>query len=207
MTTRKLEGLLAAALTGALALTALPTAAEITAGSQEVQVYAGAVFGDEITDEDVSGETPELDDEFVIGLRYGYDFTEALGVELSAGYSPGSITDVPGRDIDVDVTTVELDGIYHFNPAGRLVPYVVGGVGYAWADLDDPIVGEVNGASVAIGDDSGYTLNAGGGAKYFLTENVVVRLDARYRYMDAVVEDFDGSLDTVEATLGIGWKF
>jgi opacity protein-like surface antigen len=87
------------------------------------------------------------------------------------------------------------------------VPYVLAGVGYATADLDDPIPGTVNGQPVSIEDDGGFTLNAGVGAKYFATDRVLVRLDLRYRYLDGVVDNLDDSLNTFETTLGLGWRF
>ncbi len=84
---------------------------------------------------------------------------------------------------------------------------MLGGVGYAAANLDSPITGTVNGQAVRIDDDEGFTLNAGAGAKYFITDNFLVRLEARYRYVDAVVDRFDDSLSTFETTLGVGWQF
>ena len=115
---------------------------------------------------------------------------------------------MPGRDIDLDLTTLDVDAIYHFNSSGRFVPYVLAGVGYVSADLDRPIIGTVNGLQpVRIGDDNGFTANAGLGAKLYVTDNFLLRLDARYRYLDKVVDRFDDSLGTVETTFGVGFKF
>ncbi len=61
--------------------------------------------------------------------------------------------------------------------------------------------------AVSITDDDGFTLNAGVGAKYFATEHLIIRAEARYRYVDKVVDRFDNSLGTVETTLGVGWQF
>jgi len=84
---------------------------------------------------------------------------------------------------------------------------VLAGVGYASADLDRPIVGLVGATPVSIKDDNGFTLNAGIGAKYFITDNFLIRAEARYRYLDKVVDRFDDSLNTVETTLGVGYRF
>jgi opacity protein-like surface antigen len=65
----------------------------------------------------------------------------------------------------------------------------------------------VNGQPVSIDDDSGFTLNAGAGVKYFATDRFMIRFDARYRYMDKLVDNFDDSLGGVETTLSVGWKF
>jgi len=35
----------------------------------------------------------------------------------------------------------------------------------------------------------------------------MIRGEARYRYIDSLLEQFDDSLNTVETTAGVGWKF
>jgi hypothetical protein len=49
--------------------------------------------------------------------------------------------------------------------------------------------------------------SAGAGLKYFVNDRFLVRLEARYRYLDKVVDRFDDSRNTVETTLGVGWTF
>lgn len=200
----KLTGL---AAIGALALHAVPAAAQVQANTKEVHGYAGELFGDDLTDTAISGQTPELDDDFTYGVRYGYNVTDVWGLELSVGHSPNSATKLAGADAHLDLTTLDLDAVRHFNFGNRFVPYLTAGVGYATANLDDPIRGTVNGQSVTIDDDSGFTLNAGVGAKYFATDRMMIRLEARYRYLDGLVDAFDDSLNTFETTLGIGWRF
>jgi opacity protein-like surface antigen len=202
------KSLIGLAALGALAINAAPALAQVTAGSQEIHAYGGELFGDDLTDRNISGRKPKLDDDVTYGVRYGYNFTDTWGFELSLGQSTSSATDLPGRDIDLDLTTLDFDAVRHFNPSGRFVPYVLAGVGYVSADLDRPIVGTVNGvAPVRIQDDNGFSLNAGVGAKYFVTDRFLVRAEARYRYLDKVVDRFDDSLNTFETTLGVGYKF
>ena len=205
LTKKRLIGM---ATLGALAINAVPAMAQVTAGSQEVQAYVGEVFGDDLTDRRITGRTPKLDDDVTYGLRWGYNFTDAWGLDLSLGQANTSVTGLPGGDTDLDLTTFDVDAIYHFNSRGPFVPYVLAGVGYASADLDRPIIGTVSGVGpVRIDDDNGFTVNAGIGAKYFVTDNVSLRLDARYRYLDKVVDRFDDSLNTFETTLGVGFRF
>ena len=204
LTKQRLIGL---ATVGALAIGATPAMAQVTAGSQEVHAYVGEAFGDDITDRSITGRTPELDDDLTYGLRYGFNFTDAWGLELSLGQTNTSVTGLAGRDTDLDLTTFDVDAIYHFNTGSPFVPYVLAGVGYASADLDRPIIGTVGAAPVRIDNDNGFTLNAGVGAKYFITDNVSLRLDARYRYLDKVVDRFDDSLNTFETTFGVGFQF
>jgi len=200
----KVTGLAAA---GAFLMNAVPALAQVHAGSQSVEAYAGALFGDDLTDVRLSGQRPKLDDKVTFGLRYGYNFTDNWGIESSLGFSPDKVTNLAGGDVDLDLWTFDVDAVYHFNPAGRLVPYVLAGAGYASADLDHDLTGTVNATPVTIRDDNGFTLNAGVGAKYFATDNLVFRLEGRYRYLDKVVDRFDQSLNTFETTLGVGYQF
>jgi len=200
----KMAGLSAIA---ALAIHAAPASAQVHAGTQEVDVYGGELFGDKLTDREISGTSPELDDDVTYGLRYAYNLTDSLGLEVSLGNAASSATKLAGQDIDLDLTTLDFDAVWNFDTQSKLVPYVLAGAGYAKANLDRPITGTVNGQPVSLDDDEGFTLNAGVGAKYFVTDNVLLRLEARYRYVDAVVDRLDDSLNTVETTLGIGWQF
>jgi len=192
---------------GALALYAAPASAQVQEGTQEVNVYGGELFGDRLTDREVSASKPELDDDVTYGLRYAYNFTNSFGIEAQLGHTASSATKLAGRDIDLDLTTLDLDAVWNFETGTRLVPYVLGGVGYATANLDAPITGTVNGQPVSLDDDDGFTLNAGVGARYFVTDKLSLRLEARYRYVDAVLDDLDDSLNTFETTLGVSWHF
>src|SRR5262245_22855939 len=192
---------------GALLANAVPASAQVQAQSQEVEAYAGALFGDDLTDVRISGQRPKLDDDIAFGLRYGFNVTDAWGLEASLGYSPNKVTNLAGGDVDLNLWTLDLDGVYHFTQLGRVVPYVVAGVGYASADLDRDLVGTVNAQPVTIRDDDGFTLNAGLGAKFFATDHLLFRVEGRYRYLDKVVEHFDHSLNTFETTLGVGYQF
>jgi outer membrane beta-barrel protein len=205
LTKKTLIGL---ATVGALASSASPVTAQVTESSQEVHVYVGEAFGDELTDRMVSGRSPELDDDVTFGVRYGYNFTDAWGLELALGRTNTSVTKLAGRDIDFDLTTFDVDGIYHFNSSESLVPYVLAGIGYVDGDLDRPIIGTAPGVGlVRINDDNAFTFNAGVGAKWFVSDLVSLRLDLRYRYLDKVVDRLDDSLNTFETTVGIGFKF
>ncbi|HJY36863.1 MAG TPA: outer membrane beta-barrel domain-containing protein [Steroidobacteraceae bacterium] len=201
------EKLVGIAVLAALAMNAAPAFAQVEEGRHEVHVYGGQLFGDDLTDRSISGRVPKLDDDLTYGFRYGYTVTRNFGLELSVGETATSATDLATRDIYLDLTTLDLDAVWSFNPGSPLVPYALAGVGYASADLDRPIVGTVNGQPVAIKDDNGFTLNAGAGLKYFVNDRFLVRLEARYRYLDQVVDRFDDSLNTVETTLGVGWTF
>jgi outer membrane protein len=203
-TQKKLAGL---ASLGALALLAAPAYAQVEGHSQEFSVYGGQLFGDKLTDRAISGQTPELDDDATYGVRYGFNLTRNFGLEVAVGETPSSATKLAGKDIDLDLNTIDFDAVYHFNPGNRVVPYVLAGLGYARANLDQPITGTVNGQPVSLDDDGGFSLNAGVGAKFYVTDKFALRLEARYRYLNSLLDKYDDSLNTVETTLGASWQF
>ena len=48
------------------------------------------------------------------GVRYGYNFTDTWGIELPhSGYT---VTNVVGGDIDLDLTTLDVDAVWHSTP-------------------------------------------------------------------------------------------
>ena len=202
--------LISVATFGMLAQQALPAAAQAQdrrAGPNEIGVFAGQLVGDDIDGVEIAGATPELDDDVAYGVRYGRALTDAWSLEVSLGHSPTSVTRLAGPDVDLDLTTLDADAVWHFAGSARWDPFVAFGVGYSRADLDEPFVGVVGGQQVAIGDDENYTLNAAIGAKYFATDRVVLHLEARYRYFDRLLEPVEDSLETFEPTVAVGWRF
>jgi len=198
--------LLASVTLGATVLHMSPAAAADPA-SQEIQLYGGEIFGDRLTQTTISGSTPRFNDSATFGGRYTVNYTDTWGVQLSAGYSPGRAGHVRSGDSSLGVTTVDVDGVWTFTPGYKIVGYAVAGVGYAWADLDRAILGSAGGTPVTITDSNGYTANAGLGAKYYLTDTLFVDLDTRYRYFSRLVSNYGQGLNTVETTLGVGWRF
>jgi opacity protein-like surface antigen len=102
---------------------------------------------------------------------------------------------------------VDLDAVWNINPQDPIVAYAVAGAGYAWANLNSPIEGQVYGRPVVIADSNGVTANAGIGVKYYVTNNLFLDLEARYRYLNRLVNNSNQNLNTVETTLGFGWRF
>jgi outer membrane beta-barrel protein len=177
-----------------------------------VQIYAGYLFGDPLLKQPFSGSTPRLGDNATYGARYTYHFTDQWGAQLSAGYSPSRAVHVASGASNLGLTTVDLDlewdVLSNFQFAGhQLIPYTVVGVGYAWANLDHPLSGFFGATPVSISGSNGYTVNAGLGAKYFLTNRVFADIDARYRYMSRLTNDFGQGLNTTETSLSVGFRF
>jgi outer membrane beta-barrel protein len=192
-------------IVAALALYGTPATAQEHAAIQSTEVYGGELFGADLTTTQVSGRTPRLDDNVTYGARYTYNVTDMWGLQLSGGYDPTRASGVISRNLRL--TTGDLDVVWNITPQGRTVAYAVAGAGYASAHLESPIVGQVNSLPVFITDSSGFTVNAGIGAKYYMTNNLFLDLDARYRYLNRLVNRSNQELDTAETTLGLGWRF
>ena len=88
-----------------------------------------------------------------------------------------------------------------------LVPYSVIGAGYGWANLDHALSGVVGGTPVSISPSNGVTGNAGLGAKYYLSENLFIDFDARYRYLSKLVSNYGQGLNTAETNLDVRYRF
>jgi opacity protein-like surface antigen len=186
--------------------------ASAQSGSQDVQIFAGYLFGDRLLNQPLSGSTPRLDDNATYGARYTYHFTDHWGMQLSAGYIPTRAAHVASGATNLGLTTVDLDlewdVLSSWQLGGhQLIPYTVIGAGYAWANLDQPMSGIVGAIPVNISDSNGYTANAGLGAKYFITKSLFVDVNARYRYMSRLVNNFGQGLNTAETTLSLGYRF
>src|SRR5882757_9280765 len=112
---KKELSLLSVVAAGALATAhSAPAAAQAKANTQEIHIYAGWLFGDDLTDRTISGTRPKLDNDAVYGARYAYNFTDVWGAELSASYSPNHATHLGGADIKLDLTTVDVDAVWNF---------------------------------------------------------------------------------------------
>jgi len=191
----------------ALTLESARAVAQEQARTQSVEIFGGEQFGDNLTDAPVSGRTPRLNDNAVVGARYNYNFTDMWGIQLSSGYSWSRAARVASGKDDLGLTTIDLDAVWNITPQYPVVAYVVLGAGYAWANLDTPITGEINGRSVVLTGSNGFTANAGIGAKYYVNNNLYVDVLGRYRYLNGLVSNSNQHLNTAETTLGIGWRF
>jgi outer membrane beta-barrel protein len=197
---------------GMAALHGSPAVAQEQAGSQEVQIYAGEMFGDQLSATPPGGRAPLLDDDAVFGGSYTYDFTDRWGLQLSAGYSPSRTGHVLGGDTNLGLTTLDLDVLWNIAPGltvngHPLVPYSEVGVGYVWSDLNHPLYGVTGTTPVVLTDSNGYTANAGLGVKYYMTDNFFVDLDARYRYLNRLINTDRQGLNTAQTTLSLGYQF
>lgn len=182
--------------------------AEIQPGSREFGLHAGAFFGDNLTDQSILGRRPELDDAFVLGFNYIYFPTSAFGISPRYTFVPSEVKNTPGRGTDMDVHLLDLNLLWNANPQGLWNYYLITGLGWAFGDLENDItLGTVGGVPVRVSDDNGFTYNLGLGANTEMTQRMTLRFEGRYRFIDRLVDRIEASLNTWEATVGVGYRF
>jgi OOP family OmpA-OmpF porin len=155
--------------------------AENRAGSFNITPFVGWYM--------YEGDQP-LDDAFSAGLALGYNFTERWGIEAAGSWI---WTDSTRPNVgDTESYYYRLDALYHFNPEGKFVPYVVAGVG---AINIDPYHGD---------NDTDTFVDYGAGIKYFFHPNVAFRADMRGVY--AFGDPEHNATATVGLTFQLGGK-
>ena len=138
------------------------------AGAFSVSPFVGGFM----FDEDEGEQRYLVKDRVMFGARLGYDITDSFGVELVGHFTPAKYypPGIGSEGRDIDVWNYRLDLLYNFMPHSVVVPYVaVGGGGqtirYTGGDYDTSHDG---------------TVAFGGGFKFFFTENMALRADARH---------------------------
>ncbi len=122
----------------------------------------------------------------VYGLRAGYDFTNHLGAELLFDYVFTKHTPA-GSEVDTDVYNYRVEGLYHFMPEKRLVPFVAIGAGGQTIKQED--------------NKTRFVADYGAGLKYFLTDYLALRADVRH------VLAFGSTYNNLEYAVGLTFYF
>lgn len=148
----------------ALCIMAAPVAAGERAGAFSLSPFVGGYTFDGVQ---------HMDTAPVYGLRLGYDLTKYLGVEAVGTYLSTKVT---RSERSVNALSYRLDILYNIVPDGPLVPYLaVGGGGLTTGHGHK---------GLKISDrTTEATANAGLGFKYFLTDSVALRGDARQLFL------------------------
>ena len=119
-----------------------------------------------------------------IGVAGAYDFTTNLGFEAEFGH----LFDVAGDNHDIDwaVSTFSANAVYHFDVM-HVTPYATAGFGVERSSID-----VVNPDPLKLYQPSSTEVvwNFGGGAKYKLTDNLLVRADLRRFQATDLAPDF-----------------
>jgi outer membrane beta-barrel protein len=146
--------------------------AEVNAGSFSFTPFAGGYFFE---------GNQNFKDRPVVGLRAGYSFTDHLALEGFFHYLQTE-SDVPGDNAWYNRYMGGLEGLYHFMPQSRFVPFLAVGVG-----------GVHIGNTGDVPNVNRLVLDYGAGMKIFITDNIALRADVRHvlpmneRYNDLLV--------------------
>ena len=119
-------------------------------------------------------------------LKGGYSFTDNIGVEAGLGYSITNSTLV--TDKNVAIFKYGVEGLYHFMPDKKLVPFVA--IGLGGYNLSGP-------SALVSRKEMGF-IDVGLGVKYFLNDRLALRADVRHIVANA---------SAFEYTLGVTIPF
>jgi OmpA-OmpF porin, OOP family len=164
--------------------------AEIKAGGVELSPFAGYNFFE---------HRQNLENSPVFGGRIGYDITNHIGIEATGQFTRSKVDDrsksftregeFTSPIHDVDISMYHLDLLYHFMPEGKFNPFVTAGYGIAHYSP------KINTKEVMSLVDFGV------GAKYWVAENVALRIDVR----DNLI--YDDQIHNIETTAGVVFRF
>lgn len=182
-------------LSGLLLLGATTVAhAEVKAGSFGLTPFVGGFLFDGVQ---------HLEMMPMYGIRAGYNFTENFGFEGVFNYVRTEPTAgkyvIPGQGDKSNVYNYRGELLYHFMPKSRFVPFLAAGYG---AQTIDPEKAK---------SDSHGAFSAGGGFKYFFTDNIALRGDVRDLVINKMTTLSDPTrkqtVNNVEYGLGVYFQF
>jgi len=134
---------------------------------------------------------------YTVGLRAGYNITENIGVEGYFHYIPSELREV-ANEAWQNVYGYGIEGIYHFFPENKFVPFIAVGLGCVHYGYPEPY------------RLTKFAVEYGGGVKYFLpykvakiffADNVALRADVRH------VMPFNERYNNLLCTFGIEFSF
>lgn len=146
----------------------------------------------------------KIDPNLLGGIKAGYNLTDRFTVEGMFHYmhsESDALATIPEKSTDVITYRMEL--LYHLFPKNSFVPFLAAGYGGISTHPRD------SGQNFA---DSG-AFSYGLGAKYFMTDNVALRVDLRNLIIDSGFTDYSPALGrrttvyNYEYTLGLNFQF
>lgn len=126
----------------------------------------------------------KVDNDIAYGLGIGYNISKNLALEGDFNFVDTDSDS--GKDVNAYVYRV--GALYHFMTDTKIVPYIAAGLGAIHIDGGD----KENGTDPL--------LNYGAGLKYFVTENIAIRGDARH----IITDDVSNFIYTVGVTFLFG---
>ena len=147
----------------------------------DISVLGGAWFPKE-DDQDASG--------YVAG-RLTYNINEHVGVGIESGWASfGQEADVTGDGKDDDLGDIQaiplLANLFLRLPLeateNKLVPYAVGSVGVIFWDYNESSLLTSN--NISIDGDTSFAARVGGGADFYITDNVAIFAEGGYLWSE-----------------------
>ena len=159
----------------------------------------------------------EFDDDFGFGVNYTAFVSENFSLELSADYIESDVELRGGGysgDDELEQIYALLAGRIHPELIGRILPYLSGGIGYFFNDIDSNdstaefLYGP--GAKFEVDDDFGYFIGAG--IEVFLSDSLSLNLDLKYIWteIETNVNRSGYSSENIDVdpfTAGLGLKY
>src|SRR5262245_43622026 len=160
-------------------------------GDWEIGAFAGWAFLDQY-----AGIEPDSD--LLYGARVGYYMNDLCSIELSQQFlsTESSLSSLANTDVDMNSTRLNL--LFNFLKPGSVVrPFLTVGAGREATSAEH------------IGNSYDFGINAGGGARFFISDSFAIRADARYVTSQLGGEGFvtDHHEANFEGTLGVAFAF
>ncbi len=136
---------------------------------------------------------PDTDPGFGFGLAFGHRW-EKVAVELAFTETQhdGEISGLfTSNDVTLDV--LEVNGRYFFNTSSRFQPFLLAGLGFVMASMDDAA-----GPGIGEAELTGLGAGLGGGAEYYFDQHWSLGLRLLYRFAsfdEAEGTQEEGSID------------
>ena len=158
-------------------------------------------------------DAEEADDDVGANVRLSLDVGESWNIDLRASFFNGHGFVQPVRTVNIEATPIDLGLSYDFNPAGRVSPYVGGGVSYMLfkSSADNTVLGETEPSRVK--DEPGWYALIGvkgplGGRIGFYLEGVYRQVETDVQgdglaAFDSISVDFAGA--GAAAGLSFNW--
>lgn len=152
--------------------------AEVKAGSVSFTPFVGGYFFE---------RNQNVKDAAIFGLRGGYNFTDNFAMEGMVSFL--QTKNENAGDSAQNVYSCSMEGLYHFMPHSRFVPFVALGVGGIHYGYEEPY------------RVSRLAVDYGAGMKFFITKDIAVRADVRH------VIPLNDRYNDLMCTLGINFAF
>lgn len=207
----------------ALSLTGLAAPASAAAGDWLVRLRGIAVAPTDTSSAVLPtfpAATVDVQTAYVPELDFTYFFTDHVAAELILATSPhdimgeGTLAGLKIADVMALPPTLTLQ--YHFNPKGKVDPYL--GVGANWTifyneDTTDALDRAIGSTDIGLKDSFSYAFQAG--LDYRITDRWSFNVDVKYININttatlttgALVNRVDVDLDPIVAGVGFGYRF